>query len=153
MKMLEAIKNAISDYDVAAEVTGSELKVINPKNAKSLSGFEEEYWSRDMKDGFVEDIVEFSTQHRHFSADEEDGIIDYIKSIMNDEVLPLEFYLDGKRRFGGEIEIGDLDMLSVSYLSEKYGYEGRYFLPFEYELSSWSGEHDTGRRRASELKP
>lgn len=152
MKTLESIKTSISDHDASAEIAGSELQVTNPKNGKSLSVYEEEYWSRDMKDCFVEYIVEFSTQHRHFSADEADEIIDYIKLIMNDEVLPLEFYLDGKRRFGGEIRLGDLDKLSLSYLSEKYGYEGRYFLPFEYELSSWSGKHDTGRRRAAELK-
>ncbi len=153
MKLFDAIVNAVTAHDVSFEVQEHELEIMNYNNSNKLYVYEEEYFSQDMKDRFVQYIVAFSTQHRHFDADEEDEVLEYILAILNDEVLPLEFYKDGKRRFGGEIEVEELERLSVSSLSKYYGYTSDYLLSFDYEIHSWSGKYDTGLRKISDLKP
>jgi hypothetical protein len=82
-----------------------------------------------------------------------ESILEYIKQILDDQVLPLEFYLDGKPRFGGELKSEDLERLSVSYLTNKYGFIHADLLSLDYEIHSWSGKYDTGRRRVADLKP
>ena len=152
MKLFETIVNAITDYDVSVEVKNHELVIINSDNGNKLHVYEDEGFSQDMTIRYVDYIVEFSTQHRHFDADVEDDILEYILMILNDKVLPFEFYMDGKRRFGGEIEAVDLDELSVSFLVQQYGYNSDYLMSFDYEIHSWSGKYDTGLRRVADLK-
>ncbi len=152
MRLFDSIIHAISDYQVSVEIKEHELTVMNRNNDNVLRVFEDEFVSQDMNERYAEYIVEFSTQHQHFDDDSEDEIIDYILSILDDEVLPLEFYLDGKRRFGGEIKKAELDDLSVSSLSKHYGFISDNLLSFEYEIRSWSGKYDTGLRKVSELK-
>ena len=152
MKLFETIVNAITDYDVSIEVKDHELVIINSDNGNKLHVYEDEGFSQDMTIRYVDYIVEFSTQHRHFDADDEDDILEYILVILNDKVLPFEFYMDGKRRFGGEIKANDLDNLSVSFLARQYGYTSDYLLSFDYEIHSWSGKYDTGLRRVVDLE-
>ena len=153
MELFEAIIQALSGYDVAFEIKEHELAVVNRGNGNVLSVFEEEAFSLNRKKRFVEYIVAFSTQHRHFDAEDADELLDYIRSILDDRTLPLEFYQDEKPRFGGEIQVEDLDLLSVSYLANEYGFIHADLLSLEYEIHSWSGKYDTGRRRVAGLKP
>ena len=152
MKLFETIINAITDYDVSVEVKDHELVIINSDNGNKLHVYEDEGFSQDMTIRYVNYIVEFSTQHRHFDADDEDDILEYILVILNDKVLPFEFYMDGKRRFGGEIYLEDLDKLSVSFLAQEHYYSTDYILSLDYEIHSWSGKYDTGLRRVADLK-
>lgn len=152
MKLFETIVNAITDYDVSIEVKDHELVIINSDNGNKLHVYEDEGFSQDMTIRYVDYIVEFSTQHRHFDADDEDDILEYILAILNDKVLPFEFYMDGKRQFGGEIGLEDWYKLSVSYLSKWIGYPSDYLLSFDYEIHSWSGKYDTGLRRVADLE-
>lgn len=152
MGLFDNIFSAVSDYNVTVDATEDELTIVNKNNGNKLTVFMEEYLTQDMKDCFYEYIVQFSTQHRHFEEDEEAVVIGYILSIFDDRILPLEFYSGDNPRFGGEINIDDLDDLSVSYLSNEYGYNGDYLRQFDYEIHSWSGKYDTGRRRVSDLK-
>ncbi|MBQ3264156.1 MAG: hypothetical protein IJH07_00120 [Ruminococcus sp.] len=157
MKLFEMIVDAVIDYDVSAEVKEHVLALVNHDNGNKLYVYEEEYYSQDMTEHFVEYIVQFSTQHRHFSVDEEDDIIEYVLAILSDEVLPLEFYRDGQGGRGGEIYLEDLDKLSVSFLAEQFYYTSDhlldYLLSLDYEIHSWSGKYDTGLRKVSDLKP
>ncbi len=153
MKLFDAIEDAVATYAVLVEAKEHELVIMNSNNSNNLYVYEEEYFSQDMKDRFVQYIVYFSTQHCHFDVNEEDEALEYILAIMEDKVLPLEFYMDEKRRFGGEIGADDLDKLSLSFLSQQYGYTSDYLQPFDYEIHSWSGKYDTGLRKVSELKP
>lgn len=153
MKLFDTIVSAMTDYDVSVEVKENKLVIINRKNGNDLYVYKEEYYNdEEMTDLFVEYIVGFSTQHCHFSADDEDDIIEYVLAILNDEVLPLEFYKDGERRFGGEIYLEDLDKLSVSFLAQNHYYSTDYILPLDYEIHSWSGKYDTGLRRVADLQ-
>ena len=134
MKLFDAIVDAVTTYAVSVEVKEHELVIMNSDNSNKLYVYEEEYFSQDMQDRFVRYIIAFSTQHRHFDADEQDEVLEYILAVLNDKVLPLEFFKDGKRGFGGEINSDE------------------YMMSLEYEIHSWSGKYDTGIRKVSELK-
>ena len=151
MKLFDAIVAAVSAYAVSVEEKEHELVIMNSDNSNKLYVYEEEYFSQDMQDRFVQYIVAFSTQHRHFDADDKDVIIQYILAILNDKILPLEFYKEGKRGFGGEINSEDLDKLSVSFLNHGR-YTNEYMMSLDYEIHSWSGKYDTGLSKISELK-
>ena len=156
MTLFESLIQALSGYDVDFEIKDHELAVVNRGNGNVLSVFEETGFSRDGKEQSVEYIVQFSTQHCHFDPEWMDelleSILEYIKEILDDQVLPLEFYLDGKPRFGGEFPSEDLDRLSVSYLENEYGFIRADLLSLDYEIHSWSGKYDTGHRRVADLK-
>ena len=151
MKLFETIVSAMTAFHVSVEVKDHELVIRNPENGNKLHVYEDVGYSQDMTIRFVEYIVEFSTQHCHFDADDEDGILEYMMDILNDKVLPFEFYMDGKRRFGGEIQADDLDNLSVSFLAQQYGYPSDTLLSFDYEIHSWSGKYDTGLKQVADL--
>ena len=70
----------------------------------------------------------------------------YIRMILTDEVLPIEFYLHGERRFGGEIKKTDYDGLTMEFLAGHYGYSVEYLSQFEYEVHSWSGRYNVERQ-------
>ena len=60
-------------------------------------------------------------------------------------MLPIEFYEDGKNRFGGDISKEQYERLSVSVLAERFGYTVEYISRFDFEIHSWSGECDRAR--------
>ena len=121
-----------------------EAILTNLETGESIEIFEEDY-SVDPKDWlYVEYIVCFTTQHRHF--EDLSDAADYIRLILTDEVLPIEFYLNGERRFGGEIKKSDFDRLTVEFLAGYYGYSVEYLSQFEYEIHSWSGRYNVERR-------
>ncbi|MBO4422323.1 MAG: hypothetical protein J5879_02710 [Clostridia bacterium] len=95
-------------------------------------------------------IVQFSTQHVHL--DDPDDVVDYIRGIITDEILPIEFYdLSGKRRFGAEIGRGELDSLSVSSLQKLYPFVSG-LREYYFEVHSFSGGYDIERTPVSGLK-
>ena len=153
MELFEAIIQALSGYDAGFEIRDRELAVVNRGNGNVLSVFEEVSFSRDRKERYAEYIVEFSTQHCHFDEEDADELLDYMRSILDDRTLPLEFYQDETPRFGGELKSEDLDRLSLSFLANEYGFIHADLLSLDYEIHSWSGKYDTGRRRVADLKP
>lgn len=127
-------------------IKNDEVKLTNRNTGESIEVFEEEYSSADSEtDSFIEYTVCFSTQHRHF--EDLSNVKQYIIQLLNDEVLPIEFFLHGERRFGGEIKITDYDGLTIDFLANHYGYSVEYISQFEYEIHSWSGQYNTERRR------
>ena len=96
-------------------------------------------------------IITFSTEHRHFENDFEE-IGDYLNSIMNDEILPIEFFLNGKDFFGGEISKEHFDNLSTKFLSNYFGCSKEYISKLEYEIHSWSGKYDIKKTSVSNLR-
>lgn len=97
------------------------------------------------KAGWNDYIVSFSTQHRHFEdlSDAED----YLRLLLRDEVLPIEFYRDGVPRFGGDLTRAEFEGLTAALPAELFGLPAAQLARFEYEVHSWSGRLDTGRRR------
>ncbi len=127
-------------------IKNDEVKLTNRSTGESIEVFEEEYSSADSEtDSFIEYTVCFSTQHRHF--EDLSNVEQYIIQVMNDEVLPIEFFLHRERRFGGEIKRVDYDGLTKDHLAGLFGYSAEYMSGFEYEIHSWSGRYNTKRRR------
>ena len=90
-------------------------------------------------------IVAFVTQHRHI--DDLKGVEEYIISILEEEVLAIEFYTNGKNRFGGDIARSDGAAISIDYLAKHFHYPAEYLSQFDYEVYSWSGKYDDTRQK------
>jgi len=99
---------------------------------------------------FPEYTVCFSTQHRHFSS--MDKVVLYIRQILTDEILPIEFFECGRARFGGEIRKIDFDSISPKSLAQLFGYTSGYLSGLEIEVHSWSGKYDLKRTKVSEIQ-
>ena len=122
------------------------VKLTNRNTGESIDVYEEEYSSDDSEnDSFIRYTVSFSTQHRHF--EELDNVKQYIMQLLQDEVLPIEFFLHGKRCFGGEIKKTDYDGMTIDFLASYWGYSVDYISQLEYEIHSWSGQYNIERRR------
>ena len=150
MTMFDAILSAVAPFGVDAKVKKDEMFIINRENSRFITVYEEKYYEKSQSNQYTEYIVEFSTQHRHFDSDNSDEIIEYILEIMNDKALPIEFYLDGKRRFGGEMRLKEYLHYSIKELLSNHGYNFDSHNGLCYEITSWSGKYDTGMRELSE---
>ena len=146
MPLFDTISNAVKPYDASVIIRENELTVTNRQNGRQIQVFRETYKSQDGTDRFTEYIVEFSTQHRHFEDDEEEEIIDYILSIMLDEVLPIEFFCNGQRRFGGELDRKKNSGADPAKWLTDVGCDAAQYTPLSYEINSWSGRFDTGKK-------
>lgn len=139
------ISNAVKSYGASVIIRENELTVTNRQNGKTITVFAETFYDKEGSAQFSEYIVEFSTQHSHFEDDEEEEIIDYILAIMRDEVLPIEFFCNGQRRFGGELDRKkNTDANPTNWLSD-ISYDAAQHAAFTYEINSWSGRFDTGK--------
>ena len=149
MSLFDTIIRAVKPYDAETTADDNTLTVTNRQNGRQIQVFRETYKSQDGTDRFTEYIVEFSTQHSHFEDDEEEEIIDYILAIMRDEVLPIEFFCNGQRRFGGELDRKkNTDANPTNWLSDN-GIDPAQYAAFAYEINSWSGRFDSGKQNLS----
>lgn len=151
MNKWDSLHELAQKHRLALTVDNAKAILTDPKTGEHIEVLEEKYYpKRDSITGtedeaFVEYIVYFSTQHAHF--EDLDDALEYVAAIIADEVLPIEFYLNGKRSFGGEIAKSDFEVLSAEFLASYYGYTVEHLSQFEYEIHSWSGRYNTERRR------
>ena len=142
---------SLRGYDVAVSETEDKVVITDRANGSEMVVFDESYQqSEDPSDLFINIVVSFSTQHRHFE-DVEDAT-EYVLQILSDEVLPLEFYRDGQRRFGGDIERSDLPLLSQAWLAERFMVPAEQLAAYQFEIHSWSGKYDVLRTGVVGLK-
>ncbi len=146
MPLFDTITDAENPYDANVTIHENELTVTNRQNGKTITVFAETYYDKDGAVRLSEYIVEFSTQHRHFEEDEEEEIIDYILSIMRDEVLPIEFFCNDQRRFGGELDRKKNPCVDPAKWLADISYDAAQHAAFTYEINSWSGRFDTGKQ-------
>ncbi len=146
MPLFDTISNAVKPYDASVIIRENELTVTNRQNGKTITVFAETYYDKNGAARFSKYIVEFSTQHRHFEEDEEEEIIDYILSIMRDEVLPIEFFCNDQRRFGGELDRKKNPCVDPAKWLADISYDAAQHAAFTYEINSWSGRFDTGKQ-------
>ena len=142
---------SLRGYDVAVSETEDALTVTDRANSSEMVVFDESYQqSEDPSDIFTNIVVSFSTQHRHFE-DVEDAA-EYALQLLNDEVLPLEFYRDGQPGFGGDIERDELPLLSQAWLAERFMVPAEQLAAYQFEIHSWSGKYDVAKTPVKELK-
>ena len=94
---LEWVAAHFADCKVRFSEDQTLLEILNPAGNDPIK-IEQEGLSRE------ECTVSFSFQHRHLSDNDE--IAEFIHDIMNGNVLAIEFFKDGKRRFGRDIPAG-----------------------------------------------
>ncbi len=128
-------------FEFDLKIKSDEAVLTNRDTGESIIVFEERYTS----DNSYEYVVCFSTQHCHF--DDIDDAAEYIRLILTDEVLPIEFYYNGKNRFGGEIRKSDFKKLSKEFLVSYSHHDEEYISQLEYEVHSWSGKYNVERRK------
>lgn len=80
-------------------------------------------------------LLRFATQHRDTSSKEE--LIQYALSFANVEKAAIEFYLNGKNRFGGEIDISLLDNITYDSLRNRFGYPQRDLTDYTFKVRAW----------------
>lgn len=102
-----------------------------------------------LEDSNNEYIVIFSTQHAHF--EDIDDVLDYINDIINEQVLPIEFYLDNKNVFGGDIPLDMFNNLTIKSLANYFGFSEDYISNLDYQITSWNGNYDVGRVPVSSI--
>lgn len=132
-------------FDFDLEIKEDTAVLINKITKAKIEIYKEIYYTDDQrKNVFYEYIVIFTTQHRHF--DDLNEVDEYVRRILTDDVLPIEFYKDGKNKFGGELSKSEFEKLSKRFLAEEFGYTEEYISEFEYEIHSWSGKYDIVRQ-------
>ena len=143
-------KEICKTYELEVHYTDHTIVLSDPQRDAYIEISRDEYYTDSKKEKtFSEYTVQFSTQHRHFNSLEEAE--EYIRLILSDEVLPIEFFDDNRARFGGEIRKDDFDTLTPESLAKWSGYTADYLLPLEFEVHSWSGKYDIKRMKFSEL--
>lgn len=70
---------------------------------------------------------------------------------MNESIAAIEFFRDEKSAFGGHIETQNLNSLSVSLFSDKFGYKDEYFSGLTIKIRSWSGKYDMNLKVVNSL--
>ena len=141
---------SLRGYNVAVTQTEDEVVITDRANGSEMVVFDESYQqSEDPSDLFTNIVVYFSTQHRHFE-DMEDAA-EYALQLLNDEVLPLEFYRNGQPGLGGDIEQADLPRLTQAMLAERFMVPAEQLAAYQFEIHSWSGKYDVPRTDISRL--
>ena len=144
---LNEIKN---HYCVSIKEYNRQIVIKNSNNEKHLVIEREECETVGSGKAYTEYIVIFQTQHCHF--EEPEDVFDYVKEILDDEVIPTEFFdADGKDRFGGEIHAEDFPFLSIALLSKLFRIVPVDLKKLSFECHSWSGKYDLPRQPVSML--
>ena len=136
-ELVEFVKNNNFKYDYI----DNKIVIYNLNNSRYIEIIIDEY---------DEYIVSFETQHCHFNDIED--IIDYINRIVEDDVLPIEFYINDKRKFGGDISKDFFNKLSIDSLVDYFGFDEDTLSHFDYEVYSWSGVYDVRKESVTNLR-
>ncbi|MDF2556534.1 MAG: hypothetical protein K0R71_362 [Bacillales bacterium] len=115
MSILENLKKEFSEYNTCIiNKNGIDsFEIINPFGGENISvNFEDNEWT-----------FFFSYQHTHFD-DDLDSLIKCIHDYLDEKLVSIEFFLDGKARFGGQRYLEDINMSSGESLLKDFGYYG-----------------------------
>ncbi len=132
---LTFLKNLFPNHSIEIEVKEDNTeyaKIIHEEFDDIIKIF---YYPGD----YYEYYFSFATQHRHTSDKNE--LIEIIKSFINAEKAAIEFYLNGKNRFGGEIEVSLLDDITYEYLRQDYGYQNIDMSEYTFEVRAWNKKY------------
>ena len=134
---LAFIKSAFPEYVVQFLDHSTEAILVNPFYDENIKV----YYYED--DDFSPFCVCFSFQHCHFT--DEEYAIEWIRSIISGDKFAIEFFKDGKQRFGGDIDAKDLLDLSYHKLEQFTGYYGRTNLlsiADTFKVRGWNNRHN-----------
>ena len=84
-------------------------------------------------------LLEFATQHRDTSSKED--LIQYALSFANAEKAAIEFFKNGNRSFGGEIEVSLLDHITYDWIRNYYGYPHIDLSSYTFKVRAWNAKY------------
>ena len=134
---LAFIKTAFPEYDVQFLENSTGAVLINPFYDENIKV----YYYED--DDFTPYCACFSFQHCHL-PDEEDTL-EWIRSIISEDKLAIEFFKDGKQHFGGDIEAKDLSNLSfhkLKHFAEDFGLTKLISIADTFKVRGWNNQHN-----------
>ncbi len=91
--------------------------------------------------------IEFSTQHVHLEDRDEAEV--WIRSVVGGEICAIEFFLDNRARFGGEISAEELQNISYEAIenSSAFCYSQPLFsMADRFEIRDWIGKNSIDGR-------
>ncbi len=83
----------------------------------------------------------FATQHLHVSANAESVLIDVISKYASAVMAAIEFYINGKNCFGGQIETNLLSNITYDSLREYFGYSDSDISHLTFQVYAWDKEY------------
>lgn len=134
---LGMIAKHFPDYEICFCEDQKFFEILHPFGKENITV---EYVPNDEWTPYV---VSFSFQHWHMN-DEED-IVECIRDVINGKVVAIEFFRDGKRRFGGDIEAQELEELSYESLAHYIGDFGVHKLvdvADSFKVRGWNADAD-----------
>ena len=134
------IIKAFPNLKIEMSRDGETITILNPYSNSNIIVDYELFVRTDGLDSFEQYTTQFSYQHRHF--ENENDVIEWIKIIVNDSLLAIEFFKGDENRFGGEISCSSVSQLTYDVFVEEYGYYMGITQCDNFKIRSWSGEND-----------
>ena len=133
---LLSIAEHFSAYDVRFSDEEDGFDIVNPFGKDPIRVYVE----NDPREPYT---VGFSFQHRHLATVDE--VVAYASDIMNGNVFAIEFFKDGCRRFGGDLNAQEVRELSYDRLAHFLGCFGASRLidvVDSCKIRGWAGDTD-----------
>lgn len=130
------LTNYFSSYEMIYSESKDSVEIVNPFGKDNIIV---DYDPAD----FTPFMVMFSFQHRHI--ENEEGVVEYVTDLVNENVFAIEFFENGDRCFGGDITAEELKGLSYEALEQTTGYYGSTKLKDcvdSFKVRGWSGNSD-----------
>ena len=130
------LNNHFSSYEILYLEGKDSIEIVNPFGKDNIVV---DYDSADS----TPFTVIFSFQHRHI--EDENGVVEYVTDIIDENVLAIEFFKNGEKRFGGDMTSRELKDLSYEKLEQKTGYYGSTKLidcADAFQVRGWSGKNN-----------
>ena len=124
------IKDLFPEYDVDIQKKNN-AEIVYIRNIQ----FEDPIVIHYFPDDYYTYLLHFATQHRDTSNKEE--LIQYALAFAKAEKAAIEFFENGKNRFGGEIEVSLLDKITCDELRKYFGYPHLDLTNLTYKVRAW----------------
>ena len=125
------MKDLFSQYETDIRIE-NDIETIHIRNKQ----FEDEIVVHYFPDDYYTYLLQFATQHRDTSS--KDDLIKYALSFANAEKAAIEFFVNVKNRFGGEIEVSLLDKISYDDLRNYFGDPHLDLTNLTFKVRAWN---------------
>ena len=128
------IKDLFPKYDVDIQKENG-VETVYIRNVQ----FEDPIVIHYYPDDYYTYLLRFATQHRDTSSKEE--LIQYALAFANAEKAAIDFFENGKNRFGGEIEVSLLDQITYDKMRNYFGYSYLDLTNLTFKVRAWDARY------------
>ena len=130
---LAFLKSAFPKHQIKFSEDCSNATIVNPNYDESITVYDEGH----------EYIACFSFQHRHL--DDAESVVAWSRDIMTGQLFAIEFFREGRRCFGSEIEAGELEELTYEKLEQftgQFGLTKLFFVADTCKVRGWDSQQN-----------